>query len=156
MRSLSSRSVFWQSSYQLRIYQGDRNREINRIGRLLETANLKLSSVIRNMVGQSGKATPASFALNTPACYGPRQVRNSALRRLGRTEAPVLGHPEVATIFAVLFPVSASQKHRTSSMPDNPSQRLRIGPHRKRFSTPLTAVKRLMSRKLTPKAEKRA
>jgi transposase len=36
--------------------QGDRNRVINRIGRLLETASLKLGSVISNIVGQSGKA----------------------------------------------------------------------------------------------------
>lgn len=36
--------------------QGDRNRVINRIGRLLETANVKLGSVISNIVGQSGKA----------------------------------------------------------------------------------------------------
>jgi transposase len=36
--------------------QGDRNRVINRIGRLLETANVKLGSVISNIVGQSGRA----------------------------------------------------------------------------------------------------
>ncbi|HEX4485251.1 MAG TPA: transposase [Terriglobales bacterium] len=36
--------------------QGDRNRVINRIGRLLETANIKLGSVLSNIVGQSGRA----------------------------------------------------------------------------------------------------
>ncbi len=36
--------------------QGDRNRVINRIGRLLETANVKLSSVLSNIVGESGRA----------------------------------------------------------------------------------------------------
>lgn len=36
--------------------QGDRNRTINRIGRLLETANIKLSSVLSNIVGKSGRA----------------------------------------------------------------------------------------------------
>jgi transposase len=36
--------------------QGDRNRVINRIGRLLETANVKVGSVISNIVGQSGRA----------------------------------------------------------------------------------------------------
>lgn len=36
--------------------QGDRNRVINRIGRLLETANIKLGSVVSNIVGKSGKA----------------------------------------------------------------------------------------------------
>jgi len=36
--------------------QGDRNRVINRIGRLLETANIKLGSVVSSIVGQSGRA----------------------------------------------------------------------------------------------------
>ncbi|HEY7615840.1 MAG TPA: IS110 family transposase [Terriglobales bacterium] len=35
---------------------GDRNRVINRIGRWLETAHIKLGSVVSNIVGQSGKA----------------------------------------------------------------------------------------------------
>jgi len=34
--------------------QGDRNRVVNRIGRLLETANFKLSSVVSNIVGKTG------------------------------------------------------------------------------------------------------
>lgn len=34
--------------------QGDRNRVINRIGRLLETVNCKLSSVVSNLVGKTG------------------------------------------------------------------------------------------------------
>jgi transposase len=34
--------------------QGDRNRVINRIGRLLETANFKLGSVASNIVGKTG------------------------------------------------------------------------------------------------------
>ena len=36
--------------------QGDRNRVINRLGRLLETANVKLGSVLSNIVGKSGRA----------------------------------------------------------------------------------------------------
>lgn len=36
--------------------QQDRNRVINRIGRLLETANIKLGSVASNIVGKSGRA----------------------------------------------------------------------------------------------------
>jgi transposase len=36
--------------------QGDRNRVINRIARLLETANVKLGSVASNIVGKSGHA----------------------------------------------------------------------------------------------------
>lgn len=36
--------------------QQDRNRVINRIGRLLETANVKLGSVVSNIIGASGRA----------------------------------------------------------------------------------------------------
>ena len=36
--------------------QHDRNRVINRIGRLLETVNIKLGSVASNIVGKSGRA----------------------------------------------------------------------------------------------------
>jgi len=36
--------------------QGERNRVINRIGRLLETVNIKLGSVASNIVGKSGRA----------------------------------------------------------------------------------------------------
>lgn len=42
--------------------QGDRNRVINRIGRLLETVNVKLGSVISNIVGQSGIAMLEAMA----------------------------------------------------------------------------------------------
>jgi transposase len=36
--------------------QGDRNRVINRIGRLLETAHVQLGSVLSNIVGKTGRA----------------------------------------------------------------------------------------------------
>lgn len=36
--------------------QQDRNRVINRIGRLLETVNIKLSSVASHIAGKSGRA----------------------------------------------------------------------------------------------------
>jgi hypothetical protein len=36
--------------------QHDRNRAIDRIGRLLETVNIKLGSVASNIVGKSGRA----------------------------------------------------------------------------------------------------
>lgn len=42
--------------------QGDRNRVINRIGRLLETANIKLASVLSNIVGASGWAILQALA----------------------------------------------------------------------------------------------
>lgn len=42
--------------------QQDRNRVINRIGRLLETANVKLGSVISNIVGASGLAILQALA----------------------------------------------------------------------------------------------
>ena len=42
--------------------QQDRNRVINRIGRLLETANVKLGSVVSNIVGVSGRAILQAIA----------------------------------------------------------------------------------------------
>jgi transposase len=42
--------------------QHDRNRVINRIGRLLETVNIKLGSVASNIVGKSGRAMLALLA----------------------------------------------------------------------------------------------
>lgn len=42
--------------------QGERNRVVNRIGRLLEMANVKLGSVISNIVGQSGMAMLQAMA----------------------------------------------------------------------------------------------
>lgn len=42
--------------------QGDRTRVINRIGRLLETANLKLGSVLSNIVGMTGRAILEAIA----------------------------------------------------------------------------------------------
>jgi transposase len=42
--------------------QQDRNRVINRIGRLLETVNIKLSSVATHIAGKSGRAMLAALA----------------------------------------------------------------------------------------------
>src|SRR4051812_7262697 len=42
--------------------QGDRNRVINRIRRLLETANVKLGSAISNVVGKTGTAILRAIA----------------------------------------------------------------------------------------------
>lgn len=42
--------------------QTDRNRVINRIGGLLETANIKLGSVVSNIVGKSGRAILGAMA----------------------------------------------------------------------------------------------
>jgi transposase len=48
---------------RLRVHlQQDRNRVINRIGRLLQTVNLKLSSVLSNIVGVSGLRIPRALA----------------------------------------------------------------------------------------------
>ncbi len=62
--------------------QGDRNRTINRIGRLLETANIKLSSVLSNIVGQSGRAilnaiVAGETAARDLATYTSSRVRHS-------------------------------------------------------------------------------
>lgn len=45
--------------------QGDRNRVINRIGRLLETVNIKLGSVASNIVGKTGRAILERLAEGT-------------------------------------------------------------------------------------------
>ena len=42
--------------------QGDRNRVINRIGRLLETVNIKLGSVLSNIVGKTGRTILEAIA----------------------------------------------------------------------------------------------
>ena len=62
--------------------QGDRNRVINRIGRLLETANLKLGSVLSNIVGQSGRAilnaiVAGETAAEDLATYTSSRVKHS-------------------------------------------------------------------------------
>jgi transposase len=62
--------------------QGDRNRVINRIGRLLETANIKLGSVLSNIVGQSGRAilnaiVAGETAAGDLATYTSSRVKHS-------------------------------------------------------------------------------
>ncbi len=62
--------------------QGDRNRVINRIGRLLETVNLKLGSVLSNIVGQSGRAilnaiVAGETAAGDLATYTSSRVKHS-------------------------------------------------------------------------------
>jgi transposase len=66
--------------------QQDRNRVINRIGRLLETVNIKLSSVATNIVGTSGKAMLRALAAGERR---PETLANQALRRL-RKKMPEL------------------------------------------------------------------
>jgi transposase len=62
--------------------QGDRNRVINRIGRLLETANIRLGSVLSNIVGQSGRAilnaiVAGETAAGDLATYTSSRVKHS-------------------------------------------------------------------------------
>jgi transposase len=66
--------------------QQDRNRTINRIGRLLETANIKLGSVASNIVGKSGRAILDMLA------SGSTDAERMADRALGhlRTKMPSL------------------------------------------------------------------
>jgi len=66
--------------------QQDRNRVINRIGRLLETANIKLGSVATNIVGKSGRAM---LALLADGVVRPERLANEALSSL-RTKIPEL------------------------------------------------------------------
>lgn len=59
--------------------QGDRNRVINRIRRVLETANVKLGSAISNVVGKTGLAILRDIA----AGHGdPQRLANNARGRL--------------------------------------------------------------------------
>src|ERR1700761_2913851 len=59
--------------------QQDRNRVINRIGRLLETANIKLASVASNVVGKSGRAILRRIA---EGCQQPQRLAQLALGHL--------------------------------------------------------------------------
>jgi transposase len=58
--------------------QQDRNRVINRIGRLLETVNIKLGSVASSIAGKSGRAILKRLA------EGPQQPEELAKLALGR------------------------------------------------------------------------
>lgn len=65
---------------RLRVHvQQDRNRVINRIGRLLETVNVKLGSVASNIVGKSGRAILAAIAAGRSQ---PEHLAELALGRL--------------------------------------------------------------------------
>lgn len=66
--------------------QQDRNRVINRMGRLLETANIKLSSVASNIVGTSGMAMLRALAAGEQR---PEALANKAVRLL-RKKIPEL------------------------------------------------------------------
>jgi transposase len=62
--------------------QGDRNRAISRIIRLLETANIKRSSVLSDVVGQSGRAilnaiVSGQTAAGDLAAYASSRVKHS-------------------------------------------------------------------------------
>lgn len=59
--------------------QQDRNRVINRIGRLLETVNIKLGSVASHIAGKSGRAMLRRIAEGPEQ---PEQLAKLALRRL--------------------------------------------------------------------------
>jgi transposase len=72
MRDLTRRRVHLQQ---------DRNRLINRIGRLLETANVKLGSVISNIVGKSGSAILEAMA------RGVKDPEKLAGRKVSRLSA---------------------------------------------------------------------
>jgi transposase len=59
--------------------QEDRNRVINRIGRLLETVNIKLGSVASNIVGRSGRAMLQMLAEGVER---PERLADAAVGRL--------------------------------------------------------------------------
>jgi transposase len=60
----------------------DRNRIINRIGRLLETANIKLGSVARKIAGKSGRAILQAIARGESK---PEELADLALGHLRAT-----------------------------------------------------------------------
>jgi transposase len=62
--------------------QGERNRVINRLGRLLETVNVKLGSVISNLVGMSGMAILRAMAAGKS---DPEKLANQTTGRLKAT-----------------------------------------------------------------------
>ena len=66
--------------------QQDRNRTINRIGRLLETVNIKLGSVASNIVGKSGRAI---LDLLAAGCTDAERMADKALGQL-RAKMPEL------------------------------------------------------------------
>jgi transposase len=66
--------------------QQDRNRVINRIGRLLETANIKLGSVASNIVGKSRRAM---LSLLADGVARPERLADAALGQL-RNKMPDL------------------------------------------------------------------
>jgi transposase len=66
--------------------QQDRNRVINRIGRLLETVNIKLSSVATHIAGKSGRAMLAALATGVRR---PEVLADKALGHL-RSKIPNL------------------------------------------------------------------
>jgi hypothetical protein len=67
--------------------QGDRNRVINRIRRLLETVNVKLGSVISNVVGKTGMAISARPRGQT---HGSRTSGQQHVRALKCTRAQMI------------------------------------------------------------------
>jgi hypothetical protein len=82
--------------------QQDRNRVINRIGRLLETVNIKLSSVATHIAGKSGRAMLTALATGVRR---PEVLADKALGSL-RSQIPNLilaldGRPDAH------FPVDA-------------------------------------------------
>ena len=77
----------WRELTRMRVHiQQDRNRVINRIGRLLETVNIKLGSVASNIVGQSGRAILGMLAKGVDR---PERLADAAVGRL-RQKMPQL------------------------------------------------------------------
>ena len=70
--------------------QGDRNRVINRIRRLLETVNVKLGSVISNVVGKTGLAILRDLAGRAHGSGTPGQQHVRALKVHARPDDGIL------------------------------------------------------------------
>ena len=86
----------WRDLTRMRTHvQQDRNRVINRIGRLLETVNIKLGSVASNIVGKSGRAILKAMAEGRTR---PQQLADRAVGRLrqklAELESALHGRPD--------------------------------------------------------------
>ena len=78
----------WRDMTRLRVHlQQDRNRVINRIGGLLEKANLKLGSVASNIVGKTGRAILEAIAQGRSK---PEYLANLAVGSLRHKKAELL------------------------------------------------------------------
>ena len=103
--------------------EDDRNRVINRIGRLLETANLKLGSVISNIVGQSGRAILQAISRGEKNPKALAKLTTGRLKCTQRETSCFLG-PSKSLIFSGLIRlISQGRRPKTGYASARPAPR---------------------------------